>query len=282
MTGCWVTPGAFRQVLINLIDNAVKYTKPGGNIKVTVKETAAPAQGGGRFIFSVEDTGIGMDKDFLEHVFLPFSRADDPQVRRMQGTGLGMSIAQGIVSAMQGDIRVESEKGKGSCFTVIVNLKLNDSGQTPADKEQDVLDMGNDVISASRMEQRAGMRILLAEDNALNMEIAQTILHDAGFIVEGVENGLKALETFSSSAPSTYQAILMDLQMPVMNGYTAAREIRRCGHPQAGSIPIIALTANAFAEDIAKSLAAGMTDHVSKPIDYETLIAILDRGIHLG
>ncbi len=274
--------GRLRQVLINLIDNAVKYTKPGGNIKVTVKETAAPAQGGGRFIFSVEDTGIGMDKDFLEHVFLPFSRADDPQVRRMQGTGLGMSIAQGIVSAMQGDIRVESEKGKGSCFTVIVNLKLNDSGQIPADKKQDVLDMGNDVRSASRMEQRAGMRILLAEDNALNMEIAQTILHDAGFIVEGVENGLKALETFSSSAPSTYQAILMDLQMPVMNGYTAAREIRRCGHPQAGSIPIIALTANAFAEDIAKSLAAGMTDHVSKPIDYETLIAILDRGIHLG
>ena len=274
--------GRLRQVLVNLIDNAIKYTNPGGVIKVTVKEAAVHTQGAGRFIFSVEDTGIGMDQDFLEHVFLPFSRADDTRVRQMQGTGLGMSIAQGIVSAMQGDIRVESEKGKGSCFTVIVNLKLDDSGQRPSEEHSGLLKKEKDDSGGTRRAKRTRSRILLAEDNPLNMEIAQTILADAGFMVEGVENGLEALEAFSVSAPSAYQAILMDLQMPVMDGYTAARKIRRSGHPQAETIPIIALTANAFAEDIARSLAAGMTDHVSKPVDYETLISILDRIIDLS
>ncbi|MCQ4636946.1 ATP-binding protein [Anaerovorax odorimutans] len=272
--------GRIRQVMVNLIDNAVKYTMAGGSIFVAVKEKQVCMPGRGCFVFTVEDTGIGMDEDFLKHVFLPFSRADDAQVRHMPGTGLGMSIAQGIVSAMQGDIRAESEKDKGSRFTVTLYLKLDEDRKEPVSEGADSSQREEQEPRISS-EQRKGVRILLAEDNSLNMEIARTILEEAGFTVDGAGNGLEAFRMFSASAAGTYQVILMDLQMPVMDGYTATKEIRRCGHSQAESIPIIALTANAFAEDIAKSLAAGMNDHVSKPIDYEALISILDR-ISLG
>ena len=271
--------GRIRQVLINLITNAVKYTQNGGRIIVEVQEVTGRTPGAASFVFTVEDNGIGMDPDFLNYIFVPFSRADDSKVRRVQGTGLGMSIAQGIVSAMNGNIQAESRKGQGSRFIVTLNLKIADSDQVAEHRMAGFENQdgpGSDTRCSDRLR---GKRLLLVEDNELNMEIAETILTEAGFAVENAENGKEALDMFLASEPGYYQAVLMDLQMPVMDGYTAAKEIRSSTHPQALKVPVIALTANAFAEDMAKALAAGMNDHVSKPIDYKRLISVLEKNI---
>lgn len=269
--------GRIRQVLINLITNAIKYTPDGGRIDIAVQEVSSHLQGYGCLVFTVADTGIGMSKDFLDYIFVPFSRAEDAKACHIQGTGLGMPIALGIVTAMQGNIQVESEPGKGSRFTVTLHLKLLEqeaalllkSGPS-SDQPDNLCDCIQEIRKAA-----AGRRLLLAEDNELNMEIAQTILGDAGFTVDGAVNGDEAYRRFLDSEPGTYFAILMDLQMPVMDGYTAARKIRSSHHPQAADIMIIALTANAFAEDVTKALTAGMNDHVAKPIDYRRLYKLL-------
>ncbi|MCH1982719.1 ATP-binding protein [Ruminococcus sp. OA3] len=266
-----------RQLLINLGDNAVKYTPKGGQISLTVQEVSSQSQSAGCFVFTVEDNGIGIDREFLDYIFAPFSRAENAKSQHIQGTGLGMSIAQGIVSAMQGDIRVESEPGVGSRFVVTLNLNI----AMPADSSPEEFknfDTPGCPAPALTDTCLTGRRILLVEDNALNMEIAQTILSQAGMVVSTAENGLEALNMFTASEPGTYQVILMDLQMPVMDGYTAARGIRSSTHPQAAAIPIIALTANAFPEDINRSLAAGMNDHISKPIDYQKLLERLEKA----
>ncbi len=268
--------GRIRQVLINLIDNAVKYTPECGSITVTTQEKAPRAPGTGCFLFTVEDNGIGMSREFLDYIFVPFSREEDSQVRRLQGTGLGMAISQGIVNAMQGDIRVESEKGKGSRFIITLNLKIREPEEERKPGDSPAEDKNGPETSDSLQ----GLRILLVEDNELNMEIAKTILIQSGLLIDSAENGEEALQIFTGSEPGTYQAVLMDLQMPVMDGYTASKEIRASGHPQAKTIPIIALTANAFAEDITKALASGMNDHVSKPIDFERLLSVLQKYIH--
>lgn len=269
--------GRLRQMLINLIGNAVKYTPEGGEILVAAQEVSVRTPGTGCFVFTVEDNGIGMTQEFLGRIFIPFSRADDQQVKDVQGSGLGMAIAQEIVSAMQGNIQVQSEKGQGSRFIVTLNLKtLEDSQGLDSEPVCD-----NKQAEGENGDWHAvqGMRILLAEDNGLNMEIAQTILQEAGLITDGAVNGYEALQMFVRSEPETYQAILMDLQMPVMDGFEAAREIRSSSHPQAGSIPILALTANAFAADIAKALLVGMNDHISKPIDFGHLMNVLQKSI---
>lgn len=266
--------GRIRQVLLNLLTNAVKYTPAGGRISVTVQEVTERIPGYGCFVFTVEDNGIGMDREFLDYIFVPFSRADDPNVHQVQGTGLGMPIALGIVTAMQGNIQAESRKGEGSRFVVTLNLKLDDDA--PAAGKETPLPAD---VFMSRQGQGKGMCILLAEDNELNMEIACTLLENAGYRVDTAPDGQEALQIFLDSDAGRYQAVLMDLQMPVMDGYTAARKIRCSCHPQASDIPIIALTANAFAEDIAKALAAGMNDHVSKPIDFRRLLNVLDQWI---
>lgn len=265
---------SLRQVLLNLLTNAVKYTPDGGRILLNTQEVSQRKPGYASFVFTVEDSGIGMSKDFLDYVFVPFARADDAQVQSIQGNGLGMSIAQKLITAMEGDIQVESELGCGSRFTITLNLRIDDTcpGEDaeqagPGGRERDCCGQDRDFP--------AGKTLLLAEDNDLNMEIAQTLLENMGFAVQGVKNGQEAVNAFEDSEPGTYYAILMDLQMPVMDGYTAARSIRTGSHPQAGTIPIIALTANAFAEDITKTLAAGMNDHVSKPIDCERLLDVL-------
>lgn len=265
--------GRIRQVLINLINNAVKYTHTGGNIHVAVQEVSARTPEAACFVFTVEDNGIGMSQEFLDYIFVPFSRAGDPAVQKIQGTGLGMSIAQNIVSAMQGNIQVESEKNVGSRFVVTLNLKIPDMEAQQENIEEDSksIDKYKQCLS--------GMRILLVEDNALNMEIAQTMLEEAGIVIKGASNGQEAFDTFINSSSGDFQGILMDLQMPVMDGYAATRKIRSSDHPDAQVIPIIALTANAFAEDITKALAAGMNDHVSKPIDYERLLEVMTRHI---
>lgn len=266
--------GRIRQVLLNLISNAIKYTTSNGKIFFTVQEVSATVPGYGSFVFTVEDNGIGMDEDFLDYIFVPFSRAEDPQVQRIQGTGLGMAISQKIVAAMQGNIQVESKKGESSRFVVTLNLKIEE-GHSTARAET--------VRKPAVQKQISGfsgkIKVLLVEDNPLNMEIAQTILEEKGYLVECAENGAEALNLFIKSEPYTYQLILMDLQMPVMDGCAATREIRESVHLQAKNIPIIALTANAFAEDMAKALAAGMNDYVSKPIDFNKLTDIIEKCI---
>ena len=259
-----------RQVLLNLLSNAVKYTPEYGHIYLRAQEVSQHMPDYYSFVFSVEDDGIGMSQEFIDYIFVPFSRAEDPMVQNTQGTGLGMSISQGIVTAMQGNIQVESALGKGSCFTVTLNLKgLPDSGTLDCD------------ISSSECQDGKKVRgtLLLVEDNELNMEIACTLLEQYGYVVHSAANGLEALNMFRESLVGAYDAILMDLQMPVMDGCHAAREIRSCGHPQSAQIPIIALTANAFAEDITKALAAGMNDHISKPIDFPHLLEVIDKYI---
>lgn len=266
-----------RQLLINLGDNAVKYTPEGGRISITVQEVSSQSQSAGCFVFTVEDNGIGIDREFLNYIFAPFSRAENAKLQHIQGTGLGMSIAQGIVSAMQGDIRVESELGAGSRFVVTLNLNIaQPEAFSFTEPEHSIPPEESAAVPADSI--LTGRSVLLVEDNALNMEIAQTILSQAGLIVTTAENGLEALNIFTASEPGTYQAILMDLQMPVMDGYTAARRIRSSAHPQAAGIPIIALTANAFPEDVNRSLAAGMNDHISKPIDYQKLLDRLGKA----
>lgn len=260
-----------KQVLLNLMTNAVKYTPEHGRITIRVKEKAQRKDEYASFVFLVEDNGIGMSKEFIDYVFVPFSRADDATVKRIHGTGLGMSIAYKIVSAMDGNIQVESELGKGSRFIVTLNLKIA--------KTQPVWKHSYDPEKTKEKSFAHDIRLLLAEDNELNMEIAVTILSDMGFVVDGVNNGEEAVESFCQSSPGTYQAVLMDLQMPIMDGYQASRAIRSSAHPQAEAIPIIALTANAFAQDVAKSLAAGMNEHISKPIDYEHLLRVLQHLI---
>lgn len=264
-----------RQVLINLLSNAVKYTPEGGTVVATMQEVSERTEDTGCYVFTVEDNGIGMTEEFVKYIFAPFTRAED--VKHIQGTGLGMSIAQGIVDAMKGDIRVESEKGQGSRFTVTLYLKIAESDKVTSRLCRCQGDEAKETLKG--LSSMKGIRVLLAEDNELNMEIAKTILEEAGLSVDGAENGKIALDTFALSSPGTYQAIFMDIQMPVMDGYEAARRIRGCGHPQAEGIPIIALTANAFAEDIAKALTAGMNDHVPKPIDYERLLAVLQKAM---
>ena len=218
---------------------------------------------------------MGMSREFQQYIFAPFSRAEEVKAKHIQGTGLGMSIAQGIVSAMKGDIRVESELGRGSRFTVTLYLGIGDLAENGAQEPDCVQAEPDDSTKANT----PAWHILLAEDNELNMEIAMTILQESGLTVDGAVNGKEAVKRFTGSSPGTYDAILMDLQMPVMDGYEAAREIRNSGHPQSGDIPIIALTANAFAEDIAKAMTAGMNDHVAKPVDFNKLLAILQKNI---
>ncbi len=259
--------GKIRQVLINLINNAIKYTPCGGTITVTSKEMTSG--------FTVEDNGIGISEEFLDHIFVPFAREENCHVRKVQGTGLGMSISHGIVTAMQGSIRVESKQGAGSRFIVTLTIRtLEEEGGEAAVLRALSGNTGRTLEMCLQ-----GLRLLLVEDNELNMEIAETLLRDAGFIVDRAENGYEALKLFNDSEPGTYDAILMDLQMPVMDGYTAASEIRSSSHPEAKSVPIIALTANAFAEDISKVMAAGMNDHVTKPIDFDRLLAALRKCI---
>lgn len=264
------------QVLLNFVTNAVKYTPSGGKITLLAQEVSQPAPDYGCFVFTVEDNGIGMSKNFLDYIFVPFSRADDVQVQNAVGSGLGMSIAQRLVSAMGGNIQVSSELGQGSRFTITLNLKLDlsvheSASAAPSGADEERLPCGAAFPK--------GKRLLLAEDNELNMEIAQTLLEDMGFTVQGVKDGQAALDAFTHSQPGAYHAILMDLQMPVMDGYTATHKIRSSGHPQAGGIPIIALTANAFTEDVAKCLAAGMNDHIAKPIDYDRLLKVLRKNM---
>ena len=251
------------QIFSNLVSNAVKYTQEGGKIQFLVEECETKSSVYAKYRFLVSDNGMGMSADFKETIFDPFTRAESSMTNKIQGTGLGMAITRNLVEAMGGTIDLESELGQGSCFEVLIDMRIAEE-RTIALAAQEEIDEQDDNILQ-------GMRFLCAEDNELNAEILMELLKIEGAECIICENGEKVLETFEQSAPGDYDMILMDLQMPVMNGYEATKAIRRSSHELAMTIPIIAMTANAFSEDIQHSLAAGMNAHVSKPIEMKVL-----------
>ena len=261
------------QVLLNLLSNAVKFTPEGGQVRFAVQEL--PAQKGGdhvRYRFTISDTGIGMPEEFLFHIFEPFARSLN--TARIEGTGLGLSITKGLVDLMEGEITVQSSESKGSTFRV--ELEFEKAAGKTVRRSKAALDGG---AGAAKGKPLSGCVFLIAEDNAINAEILCELLSMYGAEAVVKTDGLQAVEEFRVTAPGTYDAILMDIQMPVMNGYEACRRIRALDRPDAGAIPVIAMTANAFAEDIHKALEAGMNAHVAKPIDLrilqETLSSVL-------
>ena len=250
------------QIFSNLLSNAVKYTQEGGAIHFVAEECETTSTVYARYRFFVRDNGMGMSDAFKNTVFDAFTRAENSVTNKIQGTGLGMAITRNLVEAMGGTIYVESEPGQGSCFEVLLDLKIAKEGS------ESLLSKEEETPDGTVLE---GMHFLCAEDNELNAEILEELLKMKGAECTICENGEKAVETFEQSVPETYDAILMDVQMPVMNGYDATRAIRRSVHKQAGTIPIIAMTANAFSEDIQHSLTAGMNAHISKPVDMRIL-----------
>ncbi|SFQ19078.1 PAS domain S-box-containing protein [Lachnospiraceae bacterium XBB1006] len=253
------------QILVNILNNAIKYTPNGGQIDICIREKITPQPGIGYYEFSIADNGIGMSEAFQNILFEPFSREEDDRINKIQGTGLGMAIAKNIIQMMNGDIRVESKVGEGSRFTVYVYLRY-------ANREERRMDDHREKQKAVRFE---GKRLLVVEDNTLNREIICKILELRGLTVEEAVNGKEAVEMFAEHPEGYYDMILMDIQMPVMNGHEATRAIREMDCPSAKRIPIIAMTANAFVEDVQASKDAGMNEHLAKPLDMRKLTDVL-------
>lgn len=261
-------PYKLGQILNNLLSNAFKYSESGDRVELTVKQF--DFQQHSKYQFTVEDTGIGMSEQFLEHIFDPYARETRFASQSITGTGLGMPIVKSLVQQMSGEIAVESALGEGSRFTVTLPMEVV-RGAEPEEARPEA--------GAEAPVDLTGKRVLLAEDNELNMEIAVEILTMNGMEVVQAGNGAEAVEAFQKSPLYSIHAILMDMQMPVMDGCTAARAIRALDRPDAAGVPIIAATANAFAEDIAKTTEAGMNGHISKPIDFAVLNRTLARLI---
>ena len=257
------------QVLLNIVSNAVKYTKAGGTVGVSVIQTAEAREGYASYEFKVKDTGIGMSPEFLQHVFEPFEREQTATVSGIQGTGLGLAITKNLVDLMGGTIKVESEVGKGSEFTVKFCFRVADS---PAAAQRTEQTAGEKNKAEQRFD---GKRILLVEDNELNQEIAQEILEDVGFTVDTADDGSVAVERIQKMPAGTYDLILMDVQMPIMNGYEATKAIRALEDTAKAATPIVAMTANAFEEDRKAAMDAGMNGFAAKPIDLAKLMKTL-------
>lgn len=253
-----------RQILLNVLTNAVKYTPRGGDIRLHIEELESSAEKKAKYRFTVIDTGMGMEPELIEHIFEPFNRGEDSVVNKIQGTGLGMAITKNIVNLMNGTIEVQSQVGRGSRITITLEFEIDECGIAGVVEAE-----GDDILQ--------GMRFLCAEDNELNAEILVAVLEIAGASCTVCEDGEAIVEAFKSVKPGDYDAILMDVQMPKMNGYDATRCIREGENPLGQTIPIIAMTANAFADDVYNSLAAGMNAHISKPISMATLERTLRR-----
>ncbi len=251
------------QIFSNLLSNAIKYTQEGGKIQFLVEECETKSSVYAKYRFLVSDNGLGISADFKETIFDPFTRAESSVTNKIQGTGLGMAITRNLVEAMGGTIDVESELGQGSCFEVLMDLKIAEDRTVALAAQEETDEQDGNILQ--------GMRFLCAEDNELNAEILTELLKIEGAECTICENGEEILKAFEQSAPGDYDMILMDVQMPVMNGYEATKAIRRSSHELAKTIPIIAMTANAFSEDIQHSLAAGMNAHVSKPVEMKVL-----------
>ena len=249
------------QILVNFLSNSVKYCDEAGYITLIVKETAMDEKHSDVY-FAVQDNGCGIAKDKQEIIFKRFEQADNSDLARRQGTGLGLAISNRLVHMMDSEIELQSELGKGSIFGFHVTLEL-------AQDQEEVKKAEDHPLNVE------GKRILIAEDNELNMEIITTILKDYKVIVESVYNGQEALDKIKASAPGYYDLIFMDIMMPVMDGLEATKEIRRLSRRDCQEILIIAMSANAFDEDVKKSLASGMNGHLSKPIDLAKLEEVL-------
>ena len=251
------------QIFSNLLSNAVKYTQEGGEIQFFVEECETKSSVYAKYRILVSDNGMGMSADFKDTIFDAFTRAESSLTNKIQGTGLGMAITKNLVEAMGGTIDVDSELGQGSCFEVLMDLKIAEDRTASLAAQEETDEQDGNIMQ--------GMKFLCAEDNELNAEILTELLKIEGAECTICENGEEILKAFEQSAPGDYDMILMDVQMPVMNGYEATKAIRRSSHELAKTIPIIDMTANAFSEDIQHSLAAGMNAHVSKPVEMKVL-----------
>ena len=256
------------RALMNLLCNAGKFTEENGSVSLQLNELAGDDETA-RYEIRIKDTGIGMSREFAERLFIPFERERTSTVSKIQGTGLGLAITKSIVDMMGGNITVQTEKGKGTEFTVTVGFPL-------AEPKEETCSSEGDEISFE------GIRALLVEDNMVNMEIATMLLEQSGFLIETAENGEIALEMTAASEPGYYDVILMDIQMPVMDGYTATQAIRNLPNPKLAGIPIIAMTANAFQEDIKKAEEVGMNGHIAKPLDIPSMKATLRQVLKIA
>ena len=251
-----------KQVLINILGNAVKFTPDGGQIWVRIRETEYNSTRAW-FKIEIEDTGIGMKEEFLKDIFRPFSQEASNSRTTYQGTGLGMAITKNIVELMEGNITVESTYQKGSIFTVVLPFMINSRY--------------HDIVDIQHRNNIEGIQILLVDDNELNLEVAKELLEEEGALITTAWNGREALEIFDSSQEDFFDLIIMDIMMPIMDGLEAAKRIRSLQRKDAKTIPIVAMTANAFREDIQKSLDAGMNEHISKPVDIETILMTIGK-----
>lgn len=255
------------QILTNILDNSIKYTREGGTINFTITQLEQTSRKFSRLRFEVTDTGIGMSPQFQKHIFEPFTREKNTTLGGVAGMGLGLAIAKNLVDLLGGTIHVQSEQGVGSTFTVELELQIAEREADEQSGEEPGGELSAAGIGAAVQTVLSGLHILAAEDNELNAEILSELLAIEGATCDVAENGQIALEMFEASEPGFYDLILLDIQMPVMDGYQAARAIRASKHPRAKQIPIAAMTANAFAEDVEAALAAGMDAHVAKPAD---------------
>ena len=265
------------RVLLNLVGNAYKFTPEGGRVEVVVSETDSGTEDQGHYEIRVSDTGIGMSEEFAKKVFDAFEREKTSTVSGIQGTGLGMSITKSIIDMMGGEITVRTAQGKGTEFTIKLELRLQEETNgvnTESEYEEKTEDTED---TAGLTEDFKGMRLLLAEDIEINREIAGMLLANLGFTIDFAENGQEAVDKVAASVPGYYKGVLMDIQMPVMDGYEASRAIRALDDKELAGIPIIAMTANAFSEDVKNAMDAGMNAHVAKPIDMKVLKGVLQE-----
>ncbi len=261
------------QLLLNLLSNSVKYTEAGGSVNVKLIQRKGTQPGYANYEFHIKDTGIGMSEEFVKQIFEPFERERNSTISKIQGTGLGMAITKNIVEMMNGTIKVTSRQGVGTEFTVLLPFRLD----YDADKNMAVHEEAGEKKSPAESVRNHTGNILLAEDIELNQEIAVTILNEAGFTTEVAADGRIAVDMVKHSSPGYYQLVLMDIQMPVMDGYEATRAIRSLENKELASIPIIAMSANAFEEDKQEALKCGMNGHIPKPIDVDNLFETLDE-----
>ena len=255
------------EVCTNLVSNAVKYTGAGGTIRCGVTQKPGEKEGWCDTVVTVADNGIGMSQEFQKHIFEPFERERTSTVSKVEGSGIGMGIVKKLVGLMGGTVEVESKIGAGSTFTVTIPCRIASEDEIQAKRE----------INPSDQKCLCGTRILLTEDNDLNAEIATELLQEEGCTVDRAKDGVECVDMLEKAANGTYQLILMDIQMPVMNGYDATKKIRRMDDPQKANIPIVAMTANAFSEDKQVALDAGMNDHIAKPINMSVLVPTLRK-----
>ena len=255
------------EVCTNLVGNAVKYTGAGGTIRCDVTQKPGEKEGWCDTVVTVADNGIGMSQEFQKHIFEPFERERTSTVSKVEGSGIGMGIVKKLVGLMGGTVEVESKIGVGSTFTVTIPCRIASEDEIQAKRE----------INPSDQKCLCGTRILLTEDNDLNAEIATELLQEEGCTVDRAKDGVECVDMLEKAANGTYQLILMDIQMPVMNGYDATKKIRRMDDPQKANIPIVAMTANAFSEDKQVALDAGMNDHIAKPINMSVLVPTLRK-----